>query len=69
MNNFLLDGIDNNSIDTCGFILRTSVDAIQEFKTPDELVFGAVRSEQRRYCQDDNQVRHEFLSRQCHSQR
>ncbi|MEO6910918.1 MAG: carboxypeptidase-like regulatory domain-containing protein, partial [Edaphobacter sp.] len=32
MNNFLLDGIDNNSNDTGGFILRTSVDAIQEFK-------------------------------------
>ena len=32
MNNFLLDGIDNNSNDTGGLILRTSVDAIQEFK-------------------------------------
>jgi hypothetical protein len=32
LNNFLLDGIDNNSNDTGGFILRTSVDAIQEFK-------------------------------------
>lgn len=32
MNNFLLDGIDNNSNDTGGMILRTSVDAIQEFK-------------------------------------
>lgn len=32
MNNFLLDGIDNNSNDDGGLILRTSVDAIQEFK-------------------------------------
>jgi hypothetical protein len=32
LNNFLLDGIDNNSNDTGGFILRTSVDAIEEFK-------------------------------------
>lgn len=32
LNNFLLDGIDNNSNDTGGLILRTSVDAIQEFK-------------------------------------
>jgi hypothetical protein len=32
LNNFLLDGIDNNSNDNGGFILRTNVDAIQEFK-------------------------------------
>ena len=32
LNNFLLDGIDNNSNDNGGFVLRTSVDAIQEFK-------------------------------------
>src|SRR6476660_1038530 len=32
LNNFLLDGIDNNSNDNRGFVLRTNVDAIQEFK-------------------------------------
>ena len=32
LNNFMLDGIDNNSNDNAGNILRTSVDAIQEFK-------------------------------------
>jgi hypothetical protein len=32
LNNFLLDGIDNNSNDNGGLILRTSVDAIEEFK-------------------------------------
>jgi hypothetical protein len=32
LNNFLLDGIDNNSNDNGGSILHTSVDAIQEFK-------------------------------------
>jgi hypothetical protein len=32
MNNFLLDGIDNNSNDTGGLILQTNIDAIQEFK-------------------------------------
>src|ERR1051325_5741139 len=32
LNNFLLDGIDNNSNDNGGLILRTNVDAIQEFK-------------------------------------
>ena len=32
LNNFLLDGIDNNSNDNGGFVLRTSVDAIEEFK-------------------------------------
>jgi Carboxypeptidase regulatory-like domain/TonB dependent receptor len=32
LNNYLLDGIDNNSNDSGGAVLRTSVDAIQEFK-------------------------------------
>jgi hypothetical protein len=32
LNNFMLDGIDNNSNDNAGNVLRTSVDAIQEFK-------------------------------------
>jgi len=32
LNNFLLDGIDNNSNDNAGNILKTNVDAIQEFK-------------------------------------
>ncbi len=32
LNNFLLDGIDNNSNDNGGAVLYTSVDAIQEFK-------------------------------------
>jgi hypothetical protein len=32
LNNFLLDGIDNNSNDNAGNILQTNVDAIQEFK-------------------------------------
>ncbi len=32
LNNFLLDGIDNNSNDNGGPLLRTSVDAIGEFK-------------------------------------
>jgi len=32
LNNFILDGIDNNSNDNGGVILRTSVDALQEFK-------------------------------------
>src|SRR5260370_12982693 len=32
LNNFLLDGIDNNSNDKGGVVLRTNVDAIQEFK-------------------------------------
>jgi len=32
LNNFMLDGIDNNSNDNAGNILRTSVDAIAEFK-------------------------------------
>jgi Carboxypeptidase regulatory-like domain len=32
LNNFLLDGIDNNSNDNGGSILHTSVDAVQEFK-------------------------------------
>ncbi len=32
LNNFLLDGIDNNSNDSGGSILHTNVDAIQEFK-------------------------------------
>ena len=32
LNNFMLDGVDNNSNDNAGNILRTSVDAIQEFK-------------------------------------
>jgi hypothetical protein len=31
LNNFMLDGIDNNSNDNAGNILRTSVDAIEEF--------------------------------------
>ena len=32
LNNFLLDGVDNNSNDNAGNILKTNVDAIQEFK-------------------------------------
>ena len=32
LNNFMLDGIDNNSNDNAGNILSTNVDAIQEFK-------------------------------------
>jgi len=32
LNNFLLDGIDNNSNDNGGVVLRANVDAIQEFK-------------------------------------
>lgn len=32
LNNFMLDGIDNNSNDNAGNVLRTSVDAIAEFK-------------------------------------
>jgi len=32
LNNFLLDGIDNNSNDNGGVVLRTNVDAVQEFK-------------------------------------
>ena len=32
LNNFILDGIDNNSNDNGGVVLRTNVDAIQEFK-------------------------------------
>jgi Carboxypeptidase regulatory-like domain len=32
LNNFLLDGVDNNSNDNGGAILHTSVDAIEEFK-------------------------------------
>jgi outer membrane receptor protein involved in Fe transport len=32
LNNFMLDGIDNNSNDNAGEILDTNVDAIQEFK-------------------------------------
>jgi len=32
LNNFLLDGIDNNSNDNGGLVLRTNVDAIHEFK-------------------------------------
>jgi Carboxypeptidase regulatory-like domain len=32
LNNFLLDGVDNNSNDNAGNILHTNVDAIQEFK-------------------------------------
>lgn len=32
LNNFMLDGIDNNSNDNAGNILKTNVDAIEEFK-------------------------------------
>ncbi len=32
LNNFMLDGIDNNSNDNAGNVLQTNVDAIQEFK-------------------------------------
>jgi hypothetical protein len=32
LNNFLLDGIDNNSNDNAGTILYTNIDAIEEFK-------------------------------------
>src|SRR5215475_9538990 len=32
LNNFLLDGVDNNSNDNGGVVLRSNVDAIQEFK-------------------------------------
>lgn len=32
LNNFLLDGVDNNSNDNAGNILKTNVDAIEEFK-------------------------------------
>ena len=32
LNNFMLDGVDNNSNDNAGNILKTSVDAIEEFK-------------------------------------
>ncbi len=32
LNNFLLDGIDNNSNDNAGNVLKTNVDAIEEFK-------------------------------------
>ncbi len=32
LNNFMLDGIDNNSNDNAGNILKTNVDAIQEFR-------------------------------------
>jgi len=32
LNNFMLDGIDNNSNDSGGNVLHTNVDAIQEFK-------------------------------------
>jgi outer membrane receptor protein involved in Fe transport len=32
LNNFMLDGIDNNSNDNAGNVLQTSVDAIEEFK-------------------------------------
>ncbi|MFL6353399.1 MAG: TonB-dependent receptor domain-containing protein [Bryobacteraceae bacterium] len=32
LNNFMLDGIDNNSNDNAGNIFRTNVDAIEEFK-------------------------------------
>src|SRR5215467_9849751 len=32
LNNFMLDGVDNNSNDNAGNILRTNVDAIEEFK-------------------------------------
>jgi len=32
LNNFMLDGIDNNSNDNAGNVLQTNVDAIQEFR-------------------------------------
>ena len=32
LNNFILDGIDNNSNDNGGNVLKTNVDAIAEFK-------------------------------------
>jgi hypothetical protein len=32
LNNFILDGVDNNSNDNGGNVLKTNVDAIQEFK-------------------------------------
>lgn len=32
LNNYILDGVDNNSNDNGGAILRTNIDAIQEFK-------------------------------------
>ena len=32
MNNFLLDGVDNNDSDNGGYVLQPSVDAIEEFK-------------------------------------
>ena len=32
LNNFMLDGVDNNSNDNAGNILKTNVDAIEEFK-------------------------------------
>lgn len=32
LNNYLLDGVDNNSNDNGGAVLRTNVDAIEEFK-------------------------------------
>ena len=67
-NNFLLDGVDNNSIsenvqELTTQVSRPSVDAIQEFKVVTSPVLGGVRAVAGRRNQCVDQVGHQLDSR------
>ena len=67
-NNFLLDGIDNNSnlgdvLNESSYVIQPPIDAIEEFKVQTERLQRGVRQRQWRDSERGDQIRHQRLSR------
>ncbi len=68
-NNYLLDGIDNNSnlvdfVNGAGYVFRPSVDSLQEFRGTDQLVQRRARQSERRRAERQPQIGRRTVQRQ-----